>query len=130
MQSILFVYGTLRRGLRLHHHMGDASYLCEARLKGQLYDIDYYPGLIIDPNANWVTGELFAVDDLILTRLDAVEGYDPHSPTSSDYLRQEVTVLKPNDEEFSVLTYTYNHPVQGLSRIDSGDYKEYLKNQS
>ena len=126
MSTVLFVYGTLRRGLRLHHHMDGAEYLSEGRVKGDLYDIGAYPGLVVDPNSNWVTGELFAVDELILARLDKVEGYDQHLQAFSEYIRKDVTVLKPNNQELKALTYIYNHSVQGLVKIASGNYNAYL----
>ena len=130
MKIDLFVYGTLRKGLRLHHHLRGAVYTHDARTRGRLYDIGTYPGLLIDSSADWVTGEVFEVDEQLVSLLDQVEGYKPDSSVHSEYLRREISVYNFHHKELKVTTYIYNRPVLGLSLIGSGDYKKYLDNQS
>ena len=125
--TVLFVYGTLRRGLRLHHHLQGAVYLGEARIAGSLYDIGTYPGLVVNPSPGWVSGELFKVDEEMIQSLDAVEEYNPEEPERSEYLRRVVTVWTPTGVPMKAVTYIFNRDVQGFVFIDSGDYKLYLE---
>ena len=125
--TVLFVYGTLRRGLRLHHHLQGAVYLGDARIAGSLYDIGTYPGLLVNPSPGWVSGELFKVDEEMIQSLDAVEEYNPEEPERSEYLRRVVTVWTPTGVPMKAVTYIFNRDVQGFVFIDSGDYKLYLE---
>lgn len=125
--TVLFVYGTLRRGLRLHHQLQGAVYLGEARIAGSLYDIGTYPGLLVNPSPGWVSGELFKVDEEMIQSLDALEEYNPEEPERSEYLRRVVTVWTPTGVPMKAVTYIFNRDVQGFVFIDSGDYKLYLE---
>jgi gamma-glutamylcyclotransferase (GGCT)/AIG2-like uncharacterized protein YtfP len=70
----LFVYGTLRRGFANHVELAGAEYqgslLTEARYA--LVEREGYPALIDGKEA--IVGELYAVDDALLARLDVFEG--------------------------------------------------------
>ena len=69
--SILFIYGALLPGLRLEREMSGAERLGAAQVRGQLYDIGSYPGLVAGQGL--VSGELYRVTSEHLWRLDAVE---------------------------------------------------------
>jgi gamma-glutamylcyclotransferase (GGCT)/AIG2-like uncharacterized protein YtfP len=74
----LFVYGTLRRGsqnefARLLAEQGD--FVSLARVPGRLYDFGRYPGARpSDQPDEWIYGEVFSLDDALLTALDEYEG--------------------------------------------------------
>ncbi len=73
----LFVYATLKRGCRNHHHLAGQHFIGEARTGPgyRLYDLGAYPGLVLDPSdTDGVTGELWAVEPAALARLDEFEG--------------------------------------------------------
>ena len=127
MKHVIFIYGTLRKGLRLHHHMQGADYLERARLKGRLYDVGTYPGLVVDPNSDWVWGELFQLSEELIKHLDSIEEYDPNNPSQCEYIRKRVSVLNSHDQMINALTYVYNFEPKGLTLIRSGDYKKYLE---
>ena len=128
MKTLLFVYGTLLKGLRLHHHLGQATFIENAKLRGELYDVGTYPGLILNPACGWVLGELYEVNDLTLQKLDEVEDYYPDLVHDSEYLRSQVKVLTNTHVEVSAQTYIYNKNVNGLKLIATGNYAEYLRN--
>lgn len=80
----LFVYGSLKRGEPKHSWLknesnGYAKYICNATTTKKMplviatrYNI---PFLLDKPGAgNYVTGEIYDVDDRMLERLDGVEG--------------------------------------------------------
>ena len=79
---LLFVYGSLLKGLRLHYHLEDARFIDEACLKNaKLFDLGNYPALVLEGDGI-VYGELYAVDRLILGNLDFVEGVEEDSSQS------------------------------------------------
>ena len=77
-KTILFVYGSLKRGHRNHRLLADQEYLgtavTEARYR--LIDLGTYPGMIEDANGVGVTGELWAVIGCALAELDEFECED------------------------------------------------------
>ena len=73
----VFVYGTLKRGCRNHHHLAGQQFLGEARTAAgyTLYSMGNHPGMVHSTDASHdVTGELWTVDDDCLARLDILEG--------------------------------------------------------
>ncbi len=76
MKTLLFLYGTLKRGCRNHHLMHGQEFVGPARTlpRYRLYDSGYYPCLVEDEsNGRAVRGELWGVDAAALARLDEFE---------------------------------------------------------
>ena len=73
--TILFVYGTLKRGQRNHFLMREARFLGEAITAPQytLLDLGSFPGMI-PGGSTAVHGELYEVGLELLARLDRHEG--------------------------------------------------------
>lgn len=74
--TILFVYGTLKRGLANHHLMAGQHFIGDAitRPLYRVLDLGPHPGLIVDEaNGLAVSGELWAVSAECLARLDEFE---------------------------------------------------------
>jgi gamma-glutamylaminecyclotransferase len=74
--TILFIYGTLKRGMRNHSLLANQVFLGEYRtVPGyRLIDLGPYPGLIADDNSTGTAlGELWQVDDATLSKLDVFE---------------------------------------------------------
>lgn len=86
-RHLVFVYGSLRRGNAgaMSVRFPKATYVAEGRVRGSLYDLGEYPGLVLDDKASVVTGEVYEVDDDTLDRLDKFE-------LTSDYSRKQVEV--------------------------------------
>ncbi len=77
MNTLLFVYGTLKRGCSNHHHLAGQTFVGAARtVPGfRLYDLGGYPGIAaVAEERMGVVGELWSVDPAALGRLDAFEG--------------------------------------------------------
>jgi len=98
---LLFVYGTLRRGFELHHHLPrlGARFLTEARVAAELIDRGRFPGA--RPAARkgkWVRGELFQLRQPAsdLRVLDKVEGFIPGAPKRSEFVRTAAEVILNN----------------------------------
>jgi gamma-glutamylaminecyclotransferase len=85
----LFVYGTLKRGLRNHHLIAAQEFLGEASTepKYRVIDLGTHPGLVVDErNGLSIHGELWAVSDACLAELDAFE------EVPGPFIRAEVAI--------------------------------------
>ena len=128
----LFVYGTLRKGTSTDMYRllaREADFISDARFKGQLYLVDYYPGLIpSDNDHDIVHGELYRMrrPDVVLRTLDEYEGCSEHYPEPKEYVRRVETVILPNEEERFAWVYIYNKPVMQLKKIESGDFLDII----
>jgi protein phosphatase len=114
--TLLFVYGTLKRGGSNHRYMERQSFVGAARTpKGYtLYDLGGYPGMIADTaDEEGVTGEVWSVDDACLASLDVLEG-----TAEGLYRRSTITLLDPFAKSV-VETYVYLKGVEGRRRIGS-----------
>ena len=73
-RHLVFVYGTLKRGERNHHWLEGASWQGEAELHGVLlHDLGPFPMAVIGEGT--AIGEVYAVEERGLARLDELEGY-------------------------------------------------------
>lgn len=93
MQTLVFVYGTLKRGERNNHVLAAAQYLgpavtAEARFTLREYASVSSPGRLAPSveagGAHRIAGELYAVDADLLARLDRLERI------GVDYQRQAI----------------------------------------
>jgi gamma-glutamylcyclotransferase (GGCT)/AIG2-like uncharacterized protein YtfP len=128
--SLLLVYGTLRgfvdipmaRRLRL-----GSRYVGLARVKGRLYDLGRYPGLVAARSRNeWVVGELYRLvaPRALLRTLDRYEAGS--SGRKRPRFVRERAYAVARGRTLSVWVYRYRRPVRPCARIRSGDYRRYL----
>ena len=117
MADLLFVYGTLMRGLPLHRLLqAGARYVGAGKVRDQLFDLGAYPAAIPDPSGT-VHGELYRVEAPALwAALDSVEG--------PQYHRGEATVAI-RDETVTACVYWYVGPLSGAVPIPGGDYRAH-----
>ncbi len=124
----LFVYGTLRRDTRsemYHLLVRFADFVGEATFQGQLYLVDYYPGVIpSNESEDKVRGEVYRLHDpsAVLPKLDTYEECGPQFPQPAEYVRRIERVRLRDGQEINAWVYIYNKPTQGLLRIESGDF--------
>jgi gamma-glutamylaminecyclotransferase len=101
----LFVYGTLKRGCKNHHHLAGQIHVGDTRsIAGyRLYDLGDYPGMVADStDTAGVTGEVWSVDDATLAHLDAFEGVE------EGLYRRERIRLQPPFDQVETHAYLYN----------------------
>ena len=106
MTNILYTYGTLRPG-------GDNI----VKAQGQLFDLGWFPGVKLDLPGEFVC-EPVEIEDW--ASVDRYEGYMPHDPANSLYIR------KPFLDGF---IYEYNQWVNPVKLIRSGDWLDYRQEQ-
>jgi len=118
--SLLFVYGTLRRGCANPHAElleRSGQFLGSARVRGKLYRVEWYPGITLGGGADeLVVGDLFRVDDpSAMEELDRYEG-------SNEYQRVTTAAALENGDRVECWVYEYIGPVTEAARIASGDW--------
>ena len=115
--TLLFIYGTLKRGASNHAVLASQKFLGEARsVPGyRLYAVADYPGLVRDPSdTHGITGELWSVTPTALADLDAFEGLPEKL-----YRRDRITLAFPH-EFTEVQTYFYLRNTRGRRTVISG----------
>lgn len=103
--TVLFFYGTLKSGEQSNHLLAGQRFIGSAKTVPiyRLYGIGWHPGLLIDREMGLaVHGELWAVDDAALARLDEYED-TPH------YFRREAIAIADHFGE--VQAYFFNGAV-------------------
>jgi gamma-glutamylcyclotransferase (GGCT)/AIG2-like uncharacterized protein YtfP len=113
----LFVYGTLHPD-RAPAEIADIArrleFVSAGTLRGRLYDLGDYPGLILDdaPEAPTISGEIFAVPDGdTLAAIDAYEQFRPADPPNSLFDRTHAVVTLPDGSQQSCWVYVYNRDI-------------------
>ncbi len=127
--NLLFVYGTLRRGCdgaEARRLSTEGEWLGQARLRGLLYRVDWYPALVMDADEmGWVIGDLFRMTDpaTILAWLDRYEECGPDFPEPQEY-RRVIAEAKGVDGSGAVRAwvYVYMRDTEGLPWIEGGDW--------
>lgn len=126
--ELLFVYGTLRRGLGGDMHAllaKHARLLGRAIYQGRLYIVTHYPGVIpSDDPEDRVEGEVYAIaqPEILIPLLDHYEECGPDFAAPTEYIRQRQPVRMQNGDTCVAWVYLYNYPTHALKRIESGDY--------
>ena len=108
--DFLFVYGTLRRGFRLHHHLKrlGAQFVGNGKVRAELFDLGEFPGARASTKpGKRVAGELYRLHKVAksLHVLDQIEGFTPQNPGMFQRGTAEVTL--PNAEHRLAWIYWY-----------------------
>jgi gamma-glutamylcyclotransferase (GGCT)/AIG2-like uncharacterized protein YtfP len=121
--DLLFVYGTLMRGFRLHRLLaGQAEYLGEGEVPGLLFDLGSYPAALRGAVGS-IRGEIYRLlDPGLWVVLDSAEG--------SQYHRGEVGVRMSSGEDVRAAIYWFVAPLGGAAPIPGGDYRAHLPAKS
>jgi len=116
MKTVVFVYGTLKRGGENHEFLREAEYLGSARTK-QPYALymGRYPYAIKDEPRHPIFGEVYGITSPILLQLDELEGH-PHL-----YYREQTTVIMTSDNTEQE-AWIYFYPQKNGQLLDSGEF--------
>jgi gamma-glutamylcyclotransferase (GGCT)/AIG2-like uncharacterized protein YtfP len=114
--EMVFVYGTLRRGGSNHFRMDGARFVTAATVRGRLYHIDWFPGLLLDADAGEITGETYQVPSTMMAALDHFEG------DSYRRVLAEVSCDAAHEAPRAAWLWEWLGPVDEGRRIASGDW--------
>ena len=123
-RELVFVYGTLRSGGSNHFRMDGAEFIATGSIRGRLYRFGWYPGLIADPSAGEIIGEVYAVGPAQLAALDVFEGLSAGEIEGSEYRRVRVRVSRAEsiEEPIEAWIWEWLGAVDETQRIVSGDW--------
>lgn len=139
-RRFVFVYGTLRRGecRDINHMRPAASWVADTRVRGRLYDLGEYPGLVFTRDSaglatDWVQGEIYAVTPELEHQLDLIEGLVARQ--DPEYAKREIGLFLtalPGAQKPSVTLPCFLYEVmprhaKGGVFIHSGDWVAYRK---
>jgi len=127
VSELLFIYGTLRKGGAHGRHdllERDARFVARARMRGRLYDLGEYPGLVASDADAWAHGDVYELADprAMLARLDDYEGCGPGDAKPHEYERERREVLMETGACEMAWVYVYRGTLAGKREIRSGDY--------
>jgi len=123
-KHLVFVYGTLCRGMMLHKHLANSRFIEEGAVSGTLYDLGCYPALSLR-GEGLVGGEIWEIDEDTLKVLDLVEGYDGSS--CSLFIRKKVDIASDSGLHTGVYVYVGNMNFDGCDIIRNGVIASYPK---
>ncbi|MCP4783849.1 MAG: gamma-glutamylcyclotransferase [Fuerstiella sp.] len=111
-RSLIFVYGSLKRGFVLHRHLLRQEFVATASTQPgyRLFDCGAYPAMVkVAVNGRSVKGEVFSVDQECLLQLDEIEGVG-----EGLYVRELVHLCSPF-ETSQTDAWFFVPPTLGLS---------------
>lgn len=129
MGEIVFVYGTLRRGGSNGWRMEGGRHVGPARVRGRLYFVDWYPGLVLDRGGGEVVGDLFEVDEALLAALDEFEGGSTEEVDGAEYRRVKVEARSDDGEPLSAWVWEWLGPAPEERRVACGDWIAWWSEQ-
>jgi len=99
--DLLFVYGSLRRGFPLHHHLRrmGAEFVAAGQVQAKLFASGKFPGARKSAKrGKTVKGEVYRLHRVAnaLKVLDQVEGFSPRTPQKSLFQRAMTEIILPN----------------------------------
>lgn len=100
MKHTVFVYGTLKKGHYNHHVLGaDAEFVDYANTYGaELHSVGPFPAMMLGDNK--VLGEVWAISDEALDRVDQLEGVEVGM-----YSRVQIALQMHNSTDRNAWTY-------------------------
>lgn len=133
MQHV-FVYGTLRAGeandisvAAARNGIAAPTLVGTASLRGRLFDFGSYPGMVVDPAAGYVIGDVYAIDDALVAVLDEIEEVYPG--VEGLFLAREASVEIDGARVSCRFYPVARESVKGLPEIRGGDWVAYRRSR-
>ncbi len=120
-EHYLFVYGTLRQGddNDITQLQPAPRFVSLANIKGVMTHLGGYPGVTLGGDTD-IVGEMYAINQLLAQRLDAIESEYPEHP--DEYVKRSITVVV-HGHELPCFVYEINSAYTvGKPVIVSGDW--------
>lgn len=120
-QSLLFVYGSLRRRARAQHRLRGAVFVGLASISGRLYNLGPYPAAHPSRRGRErVHGELYRLPRL--ATLAALDSYEDAGITGGEYRRALAPVACAGRHR-PAWVYWYARPLHGARRLPDGVWR-------
>ena len=133
----LFVYGSLRSGFKnpVYQYLSKyVSLICEASIKGKLYNLGNYPVGIATTDEKFIVSELYSIKtplkfSWVIGQHEDYEGLNTEEGEKSLYKRQEVIVYQ-NTNAYLAWAYWFNRDISGNPEIESDDLLQYQQQKN
>jgi gamma-glutamylaminecyclotransferase len=116
-KTLLFVYGTLKRGGSKSRLMGNSKYVGSASVAPgkTLFTNGNYPMMVESAEGNGVDGEIFEVDERTLASLDRFEGH----PNLFKRSQVDINALdgQAKADPMDVHAYVFQRPVSHYEHL-------------
>lgn len=125
----VFVYGTLMKEYKemneatrsFHQHN---TFIQSASIKGFLYRIDWYPGLVLDSNGLNIYGEIYKIDNI--ETLQALDEYEdasiyPIIDSKHEYYRTQISI-----EGFNCNIYLLSEIKPHYIKLNSTKFQPFI----
>ena len=130
----VFIYGTLRAGeandigvAAARNGIAPPTPIGTASVRGRLFDFGDYPGLVVDPAAGPVVGDVYEIDDALVAVLDEIEEVYPG--VEGLFLARE-TGVEVDGVRLQCRFYPVaRESVKGLPEITGGDWVAYRRSR-
>ena len=123
----LFVYGSLRRGLRLNHILTDmgAVFLSDGMTKDNfhVHDLGFFPGLEKNKAGVRVFGEVWLISEDCLLYLDLVEGV----PTLYERKVEKIETTDGNTVKCFMYEISHKELRSSSNIVNIQDWKTYYE---
>ena len=123
-RSNLFVYGTLKKGGRLHSVLGNSSeFIGVFRTVGDKFDMHDYgcPVMVLEDNGFKIRGELYKVTPECMARVTAVECGAGYVPFIIDIVPDLIINVHGDAKAIAFIYPTPYVPTNGSSHIEEKD---------
>jgi gamma-glutamylcyclotransferase (GGCT)/AIG2-like uncharacterized protein YtfP len=129
MGEYLFVYGTLRFDLasvETRSLLAGVKRISAATVRGKLYDLGEYPGLILEEGGALISGEMLELGaaKTQLRALDAYEEFAENAVSQSLFVRTKCRAVLADGQSVEAWIYVYNQSLNAARLIEGGDYAE------
>lgn len=130
MNNLLFVYGSLLADDNefANYLRQNSILITKATFKGRLYNIDDYPGAILDVAGYDINGaicKLFNPDEALKV-LDEYEGFGDDEEQPNLFVRTIIEATTPAGK-IECWVYIYNLPIEAHTEIANGNYATFIK---
>lgn len=95
--------------------------MAEGVVKGRIYRISWYPGLVLGDEGE-VKGEVYSVDAAQLLELDAFEGLSAGEIEGSEYRRVKAVVFRADGKTLSAWVWEWIGPFDAKDVLEQGDW--------
>lgn len=115
--SLLFVYGSLKKGCSNHHLLEDSVLVSESFTdeRFRMLNLEYFPGVVKGEPVSRISGEVYDVGNETLDVLDDFEG--------KWFYREDV--LLDNGSKAAMYFLSAQVPCERYSVIGSGNWMDY-----
>lgn len=122
--TLIAVYGTLRKGYGNNRYLGDSK-LVDSGWTKEKYKLTAsgIPFVTTNEQISKIRVEVYDVTSEQLPTVDSLEGYNPKNHEGSWYKRIPIQIELDNKQEITASIYFGDH--DGSTLIKSGDYKDY-----